>query len=329
MNELEIKQLFQSYLCGQISAEQISRLKELVNSIDEQSFNQSLGELWESYTPAYTRHKPAFDEVSANLKAMIQPAPVRFSRIRSFRQIAAAILVPVLLLSTAYLYVKQQTLLTALSHEYHVQANKGERATVELPDGTKVLLNASSSLSYPSSFAYNNRTVELKGEAYFEVTRDSEHPFIVQTQAAKIRVLGTTFNVNAHAENPFFEASLIEGQVEVMPNSSSAEPMILKPNQKVQYNSQTGKWQLLETDLWIETAWTRGDLVFRSRPLQAVFDELQCFYGVSVEVEGKWPEESFTGSFHEDDIIQVLINLQQHYSFTFRKSGSTLYLMFK
>lgn len=328
MNEQEIKQLFQSYLCGQISMEEMSRLKELVNSIDEQSLNQSLEKLWDSYAPSYSRHKPSYEEVSANLKAMTRPTSKSFSRMRNIWQVAAAILLPLFLFSTTYLYFKQQSLLAAASQEYHVTVDKGERATVKLPDGTKVLLNASSSLSYPSSFAYNNRTVELEGEAYFEVTRDTEHPFIVQTEEAKIQVLGTTFNVNTTMENTFFETSLVEGKVEVIPTNSTVKSLILLPNQKIQYNRQTREWHTLDTDLWFETAWTRGDLVFLSQPLASVFKELERFYGVSVEVKGEWPKESFTGGFHEDDILQVLINLQQHYSFTFRKSGSIIYLMF-
>src|SRR5690606_36229691 len=92
---------------------------------------------------------------------------------------------------------------------------RGGQYQVSLPDGTKVWLNADSKLYYPRAFSGNTRTVQMEGEAYFEVAKDEQKPFIVQTNRQKVEVLGTHFNVNAYSEEPISAVSLLEGKVKV------------------------------------------------------------------------------------------------------------------
>lgn len=211
---------------------------------------------------------------------------------------------------------------------YTISAEKGERASVTLPDGTKVYLNAESTLSYPASFSLNERTVQLTGEAYFEVKHDTDAPFIVKTAEIQIKVLGTTFNLYAYPDDSWFEASLVEGSIEVTPYKSPGKQVHLSPNQKARYNHETGEIKVITTDLRVETAWKRGDLIFRNQPFKEIIGQLEIFYGVNITANGEYPEELFTGSYHENDIIQVLKNLQQHYTFEYQKSGNEISLKF-
>ena len=110
-----------------------------------------------------------------------------------------------------------------------------ETRTVHLPDGTSVTLNHYSSLSYPERFKSDNREVELSGEAYFEVSKDPKHPFIVQTETIDVQVLGTHFNVDAYQNNPDVKTTLLTGSVAVS-NKSKSVRMILKPNEIAIYN---------------------------------------------------------------------------------------------
>ena len=150
----------------------------------------------------------------------------RLMLIRTFSAAAAAAL---LCLSTwtAYLYIQPTTIQTI--------STLAETRTVCLPDGSTVTLNHYSSLSYPEKFKSDKREVELNGEAYFEVSKKKEHPFIVQTETIDVQVLGTHFNVDAYPDNPDVKTTLLSGSVAVS-NKSKSVRMILKPNEIAIYN---------------------------------------------------------------------------------------------
>lgn len=323
--EKQIRELFRKYLYEQLTPDEIVRLKSLVAEMDIQLLDEKLEELWNDYTTVNHRNIRAFNEVSANLKAILQPREER-SFLRRIGQIAAAILLPLFILSTSYLYLERSSVRKSISQEYQIIAEKGEKASVVLPDGTKVYLNSQSKLTYPASFSLNQRTVNLTGEAYFEVRHDASHPFVVNTPRAKVRVLGTTFNLYAYPEKKLFEASLVEGKVEVMPIEKPEQRVLLLPGHKASYDTSTGKIAVKKTDLRVETAWRRGDLLFHSQSFNTIVSELESFYGVTIRVDGKSPKELFTGTFHEDDINVVLRNLQQHYKFTYKKLGDEIIL---
>lgn len=331
MDTLEVEKILQAYLSGKLSEADIRRLKKTLDSVDNTLLDQNLSSLWENYTTK-EHHRLAHEEIKRNLSRLIAPTGNK-RIIRSVLnwsvRIAALILLPVLLLSTVYLYTEKHTLQSFVHQEYKIQTENGERSTLLLPDGTRVSLNSSSTITYLGSFAYGQRSVQLKGEAYFEVQRDEKHPFIVYTKDADIKVLGTVFNVYANPDDRMFETTLVEGSVEVTPTHGNHKSIVLRPNQKVCLDKQSDVWKVNDTDLWTETAWKRGDLVFRSQPLSYIIERLEMFYGVSIQVEGEYPEELFTSSFHESEIYPVLFNLQEHYDFAFVKSGNNVKITFK
>ena len=122
---------------------------------------------------------------------------------------------------SAYLYMQPAAIQTI--------STLAETRTVRLPDGSSVMLNHYSSLSYPEKFQSDKREVELNGEAYFEVSKDPKHPFIVQTETIDVQVLGTHFNVDAYHDNLDVKTTLLSGSVAVS-NKSNSVRMILKPN---------------------------------------------------------------------------------------------------
>lgn len=324
----EIKELFHKYLNEQLTGEEAARLKSLVTDMDEMMLDDNLQQMWSGYTFSGQRNRKAFDKVSASLTEIMQQGKERKIAWFHWKNVAA-ILLPLFILSTSYLYMDRESIWSSVTQEYQVIAEKGQRASVVLPDGTKVYLNSQSKLTYPASFALNHRTVHLTGEAYFEVTHDKNNPFIVSTPAANVKVLGTTFNLHAYTESALFEASLVEGKVEVIPHKTPGNSIFLIPGQKVCYDTHTGKMKIRNTDLRIETAWKRGDLLFRSQTFINILTQLESFFGAKIEVKGNYPTELFTGTFHEDNINQVLQNLQQHYKFKFHKSEDIIYIIFE
>ncbi len=149
----------------------------------------------------------------------------RLYPVRTF--VAAAVVLLCLSVWAAYLYMQPASIQTVTT--------LAETRTILLPDGTSVTLNHYSSLSYPKQFKSDNREVELSGEAYFEVSKNKKHPFIVQTETIDVQVLGTHFNVDAYPDNPDVKTTLLTGSVAVS-NKNNSVHMVLKPNEVAIYN---------------------------------------------------------------------------------------------
>lgn len=157
----------------------------------------------------------------------------------------------------------------------------GEHTTIILPDNSKVLLNAASTIKYPSTFSkLKNRRVELFGEAYFEVSKDKEHPFIVASAGQEIKVLGTHFNINGYGDEAVIRTTLLEGSIEISSSRGSRNPQVLKPGQLALNSGGQLKIETANTEL--ETAWIKNDFYFRGRQLESVMQDLARWYDVKI-----------------------------------------------
>lgn len=220
-----------------------------------------------------------------------------------------------------------------------VYVKPGSKSQVILPDGTVVRLNGSSSLSYHKDFNKKVREVDLEGEAYFDVTKDSAHPFIVHTSDIDIRVLGTRFNVKSYEQDHTIETTLLRGSIEVYnKDDPSAPKVILKPNEKLVFRKnkedelpikkQGTKDSLksLSTDQDIsistlspnkpdslkeETSWLYNRLVINGDDFNNLATKLERWYGVKINILspdlGKY---HFNGIFENETIEQALSALQ-------------------
>ena len=151
---------------------------------------------------------------------------------------------------------------------------------VTLPDGTKVWLNAESSLRYPTKFTANNRSVELQGEGYFEVADDKAKPFIVASNGQQVKVLGTKFNINSYSNEPAIKTTLINGKVELL-NSRNKETVTLNPGQQARLVSDGFAVNSVDTEPF--TAWTVNEFQFKRAPLQEVLRQVERWYDVEVD----------------------------------------------
>lgn len=151
-----------------------------------------------------------------------------------------------------------------------------------LPDGTKVWLNAESSLKYPTQFTENERVVELTGEGYFEVAHNAKKPFIVNARHQKLKVLGTKFNINSYENETAIQTTLVSGKVELT-NSQNNTPVILKPGQQGELFSLSSVFLVNNVDTEVFTAWTRNDFQFTGIPLKEVFKQLERWYDIEVD----------------------------------------------
>lgn len=196
-----------------------------------------------------------------------------------FRRAAAATAAVILLCLSAwavYLYLQPASL--------HTISTLAETQVILLPDGSSVTLNHYSSLSYPTRFKSANREVQLNGEAYFEVSKDKEHPFIVQTENIDVQVLGTHFNIDAYRNNPEVKTTLLTGSVAVS-NKGNSQRMILKPNEMAIYNKVEKKLtrEVLENTN-DKIAWRHGEFIFDHLPLAEIVRELSNSFGTTVHI---------------------------------------------
>ena len=239
-------------------------------------------------------------------------------------QHAAAFLAIPLLLSTLYLYFNTDGQEEANLIE--VRTNPGMITSTTLPDGTYVTLNSNSTITYPSRFDGDSREVRLDGEAYFEVTKDANHPFKVKTpQKAIIKVYGTQFDVEAYAADKKITATLVEGSIAMAyenKKSTWAEQEIL-PGQEIVYTAGQQRVKVAQADVEVATSWKDGKLIFRDTPFEEVLRILSKRFGVDFIVKNpKCLEASFTGMLEKQRLERILEYISVSSSIKFKYAES-------
>ncbi|MDR1414417.1 MAG: FecR domain-containing protein [Odoribacteraceae bacterium] len=182
----------------------------------------------------------------------------------------------------------------------------GGEYSLELADGTRVHLNAGSELSFPSRFGEEGtREVRLTGEAYFEVSPDASRPFIVQAGEVTVRVLGTSFNVNAYAARGVVATTLVEGRVRVARGEKCLEA---RPGEQITFDEETGRMEIRPVDTELYTSWKDGYYLFRESPLEEIMTTLATWYNVTVRyADARAGSTRFTGRLQRFEDIQYLL----------------------
>jgi transmembrane sensor len=198
---------------------------------------------------------------------------------------------------------------------------RGGQYQLILPDGTRVWLNAASSITYPVAFEKNERKVSITGEAYFETTKDPSKPFLVNTDGrSTIKVLGTSFNVNAYNNEQALITTLLEGAVQVQ---SKQQTVVLKPGQQ-SLQSGTDKISInSNADLEKALAWKNGRFDFNGLDLPSIMRQLERWYDINVEFTGPVSKETFKGRLTRDltlsQVLDILGNMDVKYKLEGRK----------
>lgn len=205
---------------------------------------------------------------------------------------------------------------------------KGGQYQVILPDGTKVWLNAASSLRYPAHFSDDARKVTLSGEAYFEVskalsrTKQTNIPFIVETEQQVVEVLGTHFNINAYTDEPGVKTTLLEGAVKVGPAGHTNKSVVLKPGEQSYLSENTLKIDFVNTDEAV--AWKNGLFMFKDADLKTVMRAIARWYDVEVSYQGVIPKKEFSGEMYRNLNLDQLLDVLSFYKVHFRVEGKKI-----
>jgi ferric-dicitrate binding protein FerR (iron transport regulator) len=192
-----------------------------------------------------------------------------------------------------------------------------------LADGTRVWLNAASSITYPTVFAGCDRKVSITGEVYFEVAANRQMPFIVTTSRQSIEVLGTHFNVNAYDDEQAQVTTLVEGSIRL---TCQKEKVMVLPGQQAllanDANRQTFRVQ--KADMEQALAWRSNFFVFNNADLQNVLRQLSRWYDFDVQYKGKVPERSFQGKIPRDIPLSQVLSALAKMDINFEIKGKTL-----
>lgn len=191
--------------------------------------------------------------------------------------------------------------------EVHVK--NGEHKRIILPDGTSVTLNAGSYLRYPREFITDVRRIEMNGEAFFEVTRDEEKPFLIHTKDADVKVLGTSFNVKAFDMDEQLTVSVQTGKVQVdLPEAM----MRLLPDEQFVMDKTKGEFQKRNEDARLSTVWIKGGLYFNRTPIRTVVNELVRMYNRAIEFAPGAEYDDYIYGEHDNKSLEAVLKSIQY-----------------
>lgn len=365
-------ELVSKQLTDDISPAESAELKHLISTYPacKKQYDE-LCTYWEHTDTEYTDDATAFQKIQDKISkreaagenkaededeiAQIFPLPVikKNNSITRFWPAAAA---AVILLAGGLYFLEAPT----SQHEQdgstlgwqQKTTKKGAKSIITLPDGTSVTLNSESTLRYPAAFTGQTREVTLTGEAFFDVTKDHEHPFIIHTDKMNVKVLGTAFDVKSYPNDAVSETTLIRGAIEVTLKDRPSDRIILKPKEKLivtndaatikktqrkgAVNDTTPAAQYVLTSLSYirqndstvsETSWINNRFAFNDDNFATLAKKMERWYGVDIVFKNEAAKQyHFSGVFENDTIADALMALQRIEKFRYKIEGTTIYI---
>lgn len=321
--EMSIEELLPLYIEGNAMPNQSLLVEQwLAESEEHQKVYEQELALYRDMDVFLTMDHVDLDEAKNKVHRQIRKDKMRVWVARMER-IAAVLFIPLLMLVVWQLI--HFTHKSEPEQLMSVRTNPGMTTTTTLPDGTVVTLNANSELTYPARFTGDRRELTLVGEAYFSVTKDAEHPFVVSTtKGSAIKVYGTKFNLEAYPDQKTVSAILEEGIISMIykdKQNHECERKIL-PGEKITYSALKGDVEVEKADVEVEKSWTDGSLIFKNTSIRNVLHTLSKRYDVNFEVETpRVYEYSFTGTLEKQRLDRVLeiLNMSSGIKFRYKK----------
>lgn len=305
------------------SPEQLKELRKELDAVSDQELERRLESVWmndrlELALADGMDAQAVWNKIDARVGSEDIAEKKRLGR---WLRIAAVLLLPVLTVTALYWYREARTYAAV---ETVVGTEYGDRATVNLPDGTAVTLNESSVLRYRAgAFDGNTREVRFDGEAYFNVKKDAGRPFVILSEGLSVKVLGTRFNLLARSKKHTAELSLEKGSV-VLTSLLSGLCLRMRSSQKVVLDKSTGTLALSDVATAVDDAmaWKRSEFVFRNEPLRNVLKTLEESYGIAFRVCKRLDmDDFFTGVMPRKNLHEDLKILEESYKFKTEQQG--------
>ncbi len=354
----ELAILLSRKLSGEASIKELKQLSQWMKEHPEdQFFAELLQTYWINYTPSslvqenadqhFTHIMQAAEDDSESAPPTHEKATVK--KIKIIKWLSAAAIIISITIGTAWWY--QQRNHSQSDTVGEVFAERGAKSHLQLPDGTKVWLNSDSKIYFNRNFSGATREVTLEGEAFFDVVKNSEKPFIVHTSAFDIKVLGTAFNVKAYRDDKTIETTLLRGLVEIEnKNNPHLAKILLRPQEKLVFdktaiagihssdmtakpykigNTENAPAYIIKTVLpnandssFEETAWIHNRLVFEGDSFIELAEKMERWFNVEIHFKNqKIAAYRLRGAFQDETIEQALKGLQLIAPFKYHING--------
>jgi len=303
--QIEIDILIIRLLAGEASPQEKQLVSQwLEESEENKAIYNELTDIWLSAGITENADNYDVEEAVSRFREKIrQTGGSTIKRIKFFEVLKyAAVILLFLGLPVSYYFgtqsISSDQTMTTISCAY------GDRSSVVLPDSSRVWLNSGSKLTFNSNFT-NDRKVELVGEAFFSVTKDKSHPFVVKASDIAIKVLGTEFNVKAYADENTISTTLIEGAVEV---HSKNETTNLKPDQRLTFDKSSKDINVQDlTNTSIDTEWREGRFVFSNETLAELKPKLERWFDCDIVFgDSEVQTRRFTGVLQRESILEAI-----------------------
>lgn len=301
-------------LRGQVSKEEEANFKSWLEQDDNRHLFLQLELVWKNIQNKTSSYEPDVEyywkELSARMdqeKHVDVEMPTSSGKSKYiplkhiYRVVAAASILLILTLSGAYYLGTRDSNQQTISQTYSSLTGKSK---VILPDGTEVWLHSNTALTYNSSFKSDKREVSMRGEAYFNVTHDSQRPFIVNVDGVSVEVHGTKFNVNSCPSTENVLVSLYEGSVSM---KVADKNIFLKPGQEGTYDKHNHSLDVKEGDVEFAKSWTNDQLRFENKNIREVCRYLSKWYSVDIYVDPAIPDnQSYTFTLRNENLEEVV-----------------------
>lgn len=270
-----------------------------------------------------------FDSFSDLLESVEKKSKESYSTkfIAVWSKIAAVLFLP-LLISIVFMYTSYDMFVPKVLSDVvykELFTPEGVRAKLKLDDGTMVWLNSNSKIKYSNCFGGKDRCVELIGEAFFKVTHDETKPFIVKANDLRIKVMGTSFNVNSYKKN-VIETSLKEGRIELISGVSSKK-LILKPGYMAVYNREDGSMPVEKVNPKRIAGWRDGKILFFDTPMRDVISTLEQWYDVTIVIkDDSIYNYRFTASIKDKTLPELLQLLRVSSPIGYKINGKKVFI---
>ncbi|HNX88355.1 MAG TPA: DUF4974 domain-containing protein [Paludibacteraceae bacterium] len=332
MKKEEILQLFERYILNTASPDEVKKLCHWVNNnleISNWLENQILHSsdeidkelqlrMFKDIKSSLQIEKP-IEMPTVELKELTRPSIQRF---KTWMLVASFLIFPLISGLGVYLFMSNKK----VSDPSIVSVERGQKASITLPDGSKVWLNSLSKLTYSSDFNLDKRELLLDGEAYFEVAKNPKKPFVVKSNEITVEALGTAFGIKAYSEDVRVSSILMHGKVRVTtPNGIN----ILKPNERIQYDKiKRTTQQSTVTNAIDFTGWIHNELRFENESLDEIAKNVQRIYNVEIIFASEGLKKlRYTGTVDNNSLESVLniITLTSPISYQMDKQKVILY----
>lgn len=330
-------------ISGEASSEELSELDKLMADNDKMDYTTAIaGRLWE-ISGGNKHNEELWDKIEAKIGS--EALPVKKTAAGKVKWLAAAV-VFILMGSAAMWYAlvkKQPAIRQAASY---LQTQPGSKSKLQLPDGTLVWLNMNSHLAFDNAqFGKERREVTLTGEAFFDVTKNEQVPFIIHAGSINIEVKGTAFNVKAYPQEKKIETSLVRGLIEITSQHDRSRKILLKPDEKIIISAPDNTSAKTDTDnndgllytvtrlkkddneILPETVWMNNKLVFNNEPFNALAPKMEAWFNVTIHLMDESIEQArFSGVIEKETLEQTLEAMCYSYHFNYYIRGNEVWI---